>query len=76
MTDSIFSQSLKKRENDQEAIKANLNLKEAKEVKKKAEKIYLSLPSDCKEMFLAYCEEHHTTASAQLRTWIYEFCDK
>lgn len=73
MGDSIFQQSLKKREDDQEAIQAKLGLKEAKN---SPEKIYLSLPADCKEMFLNYCKEHHTTASAQLRAWIYEFCEK
>ena len=73
MAGTIFEESLKKREKDQEAIKASLALKESKS---RAEKIYLSLPADCKELFLDYCKEHHTTASAQLRAWIYEHCEK
>lgn len=73
MAESIFEKSLKAREMDQEQKKVGIGLQEAPV---RSEKIYLSLPADCKELFVNYCKENHTTASAQLRAWIYEFCEK
>ena len=73
MAESFFQKNIKARESDQNDIQASLGLEEKKT---RAEKIYLSLPADCKKMFLEYCKEHHTTASAQFRAWIYEYCDK
>lgn len=71
MAESIFEKSLREREKDQEAKKA-LNGLESKKV---PDRISLSLPADCKQKYLKYCEDHYTTPSAQLRMWIDQNCN-
>lgn len=66
----IFTQALKEREINQEAIKAANGL----EAKKIQEQIHLSIPADCKQKFVSYCEKNYITPSAQLRQWINRFC--
>ena len=71
MAESIFEKSLREREKDQELKKAANGLK----AKKYSEQIHLSIPADCKERFLKYCEDHYTSPSAQLRAWIDQSCN-
>lgn len=72
MNESIFEQSLKNREKEQEKIKAANGLKS----KAVPEKINLSLPADCKAKYLAYCKNHYISPSAQLRQWIDQYCNE
>lgn len=67
---SIFDEDLKAREKDQEAKKAANGL----ESKNVPDRISLSLPLDCKQKFVKYCEEHYISPSAQLRAWIDQNC--
>ena len=71
MAESIFEKSLREREKDQETKKA-LNGLDAKRV---PDRISLSLPSDCKQKFLKYCENHYISPSAKLRMWIDQYCN-
>lgn len=71
MSESIFEKALREREKDQEDKKAANGLV----AKPTADRISLSLPSDCKQKFVEYCENHYTTPSAQLRAWIDQFCN-
>ena len=70
MAESIFEKSLRERTKDQEAKKAAIGLKS----KNVPDRISLSLPADCKQKYLKYCEEHYISPSAQLRAWIDQHC--
>lgn len=71
MSESIFEKELKEREKDQETKKA-MNGLESSNV---PDRIFLSLPSDCKKKYLNYCKAHYISASAQLRQWIDMYCN-
>lgn len=68
---TIFDDDLEKRKKDQETIRANIGI----ESKNVPDRISLSLPSDCKQIFLEYCEKNYITPSAQLRVWIAQNCN-